>query len=153
VGRAPSTISRELRRNAPGSGAYRPFEGHRRATGRRARHHRRRVETNRELRQLVTELLAQRWSPRVWRSLVSTAWHKAAIVASYARCRPPNRGASPGQQPAATRMSPELSSTTRNVPSARMARPWTSLMPVTKVLTIPDDRMTALIVPPPMSAT
>jgi hypothetical protein len=91
--------------------------------------------------------------PRVWRSLVSTAWHKAAVVAPYARCWPPNRGASPGQQPMATRMSPELSSTTRNVPSARMARPWASLMPATRVVTIPDDRVTALIVPPPMSAT
>ena len=65
----------------------------------------------------------------------------------------PNRGARPSQQPVATRMSPELSSTTRNVPSARMARPWAALTPVTRVLTVPDDRVTALIVPPPMSAT
>src|SRR5215469_15330574 len=62
LGRAPSTISRELRRNATASG-YRPFEAHRRATTRRARSHRRRVESNHELRQLVAELLAQRWSP------------------------------------------------------------------------------------------
>jgi IS30 family transposase len=62
LGRPPSTISRELRRNATASG-YRPFEAHRRATGRRARSHRRRVEANSELRHLVAELLAQRWSP------------------------------------------------------------------------------------------
>jgi transposase, IS30 family len=62
LGRAPSTISRELRRNAT-AGGYRPFEAHRRATANRARHHRRRVETNDELRRLVAELLAQRWSP------------------------------------------------------------------------------------------
>jgi IS30 family transposase len=62
LGRAPSTISRELRRNAT-AGGYRPFEAHRRATARRARHHRRRVESNLELRHLVAELLAQRWSP------------------------------------------------------------------------------------------
>ncbi len=62
LGRAPSTISRELRRNAT-AGGYGPFEAHRRATTRRARHHRRRVETNEQLRQLVAELLAQRWSP------------------------------------------------------------------------------------------
>lgn len=62
LGRAPSTISRELRRNATASG-YRPFEAHRYATARRARSHRRRIETNRELRQLVAELVAQRWSP------------------------------------------------------------------------------------------
>jgi IS30 family transposase len=63
LGRAPSTISRELRRNAA-AGGYRPFEAHRRATARRARSHRRRIETNGELRQLVAELLAQRWSPQ-----------------------------------------------------------------------------------------
>ncbi len=63
LGRAPSTISRELRRNAAAAG-YRPFEAHRRATARRARSHRRRIETNGELRQLVAEFLAQRWSPQ-----------------------------------------------------------------------------------------
>jgi transposase, IS30 family len=64
LGRAPSTISRELRRNAAASGEYRPFEAHRRGTARRARSHRRRIETNGELGQLVAELLAQRWSPQ-----------------------------------------------------------------------------------------
>ena len=63
LGRAPSTISRELGRNATAR-CYRPFEAHRRATARRARHHPRRIETNGELRQLVAELLAQRWSPQ-----------------------------------------------------------------------------------------
>jgi transposase, IS30 family len=57
LGRAPSTISRELRRNTT-AGGYRPLEAHRRATARRARHHRRPVESNDELRQLVAELLA-----------------------------------------------------------------------------------------------
>ncbi len=47
LGRAPSTISRELRRNATAAG-YRPFEEHRRATANRARIHRRRAETNDE---------------------------------------------------------------------------------------------------------
>jgi transposase, IS30 family len=63
LGRAPSTICRELRRNAT-AGGYRPFEAHRRATARRARSHRRRIEANGELRQLVVEFLAQRWSPQ-----------------------------------------------------------------------------------------
>jgi IS30 family transposase len=62
--RAPSTISRELRRNATPAKGYRPFEAHRRATARRARHHRRRVDSNVELRQVISELLAQRWSPQ-----------------------------------------------------------------------------------------
>jgi IS30 family transposase len=40
LGRAPSRVSRELRRNATAAGC-RPFEAHRRAVARRARHHRR----------------------------------------------------------------------------------------------------------------
>ena len=64
LGRAPSTISRELRRNATASQRYRPFEAHRCATARRARHHQRRVDTSPELGQVVGELLAQRWSPQ-----------------------------------------------------------------------------------------
>lgn len=64
LGRSPSTISRELRRNSgPGRG-YRPFDAHRRATVRRARQHRRRVDTNSELGAVVGELLSQRWSPQ-----------------------------------------------------------------------------------------
>lgn len=64
LGRSPSTISRELRRNAPAGRDYQPFDAHRRATARRARHHRRRVDTNDRLGGVVTELLGQRWSPQ-----------------------------------------------------------------------------------------
>ena len=78
LGRAPSTISRELRRNATASG-YRPFEAHRRATANRARNHRRRVETSADLRQLVAELLAQRWSPeQISRALRTGRDHRRA---------------------------------------------------------------------------
>jgi transposase, IS30 family len=51
LGRAPSTVSRELRRNAIKGRGYRPFDAHRRATARRTRTHRRRIESNGELRQ------------------------------------------------------------------------------------------------------
>ena len=64
LGRAPSTVSREVRRNVSGRRGYRPFDAHRHATARRARQHRRRIETNVELRELIAELLAQRWSPQ-----------------------------------------------------------------------------------------
>ncbi|WP_439116816.1 IS30 family transposase [Mycolicibacter kumamotonensis] len=58
------TRPRELRRNTvPGRG-YRPFDAHRRATVRRARQHRRRLDTNSDLSAVVSELLAQRWSPQ-----------------------------------------------------------------------------------------
>ncbi|MFC6868043.1 IS30 family transposase [Haloechinothrix salitolerans] len=64
LGRVPSTISRELRRNSMTGRGYRPFDAHRRATARRARRPLRRVESNGQLRQLLAELLAQRWSPQ-----------------------------------------------------------------------------------------
>jgi IS30 family transposase len=64
LSRAPSTISRELRRNAPAGRGYQPFDAHRRATARRARHHRRRVDNNDHLSGVVTELFGQRWSPQ-----------------------------------------------------------------------------------------
>ena len=53
IGRAPSTVSRELRRNGRRDGTYRPFEAHRWAVMRRARRHPRRVETNPELGEAV----------------------------------------------------------------------------------------------------
>jgi IS30 family transposase len=65
VGRSPSTISRELRRNRSGGPlpGYCPFEAHRRACARRARRRERRIETNHDLGRVVAELLGQRWSP------------------------------------------------------------------------------------------
>jgi IS30 family transposase len=63
IGRAPSTVSRELRRNGRCDGTYRPFEAHRWAVIRRTRRHRRRIEMNAQLCTLVADLLAQRWSP------------------------------------------------------------------------------------------
>lgn len=64
LGRAPSTISRELHRNSRRDGQYRPFEAQRWAVQRRARRHQRRVDKNPALCDLIAELLAQRWSPQ-----------------------------------------------------------------------------------------
>jgi IS30 family transposase len=64
LGRAPSTVSRELRRNATQAREYRPFEAHRAAAARRARAHPRRTDTSSELMQVVGELLGKRWSPQ-----------------------------------------------------------------------------------------
>ncbi|WP_198345957.1 IS30 family transposase [Nesterenkonia alkaliphila] len=64
MSRSPSTISRELRRNRRKDGAYRPFEAHRQAVSKRARHHQRRLHTSPELAGVVDELLRQRWSPQ-----------------------------------------------------------------------------------------
>lgn len=64
LGRAASTVSRELRRNATVGSGYRPFDAHRLPTARRARHHRCRLDTHGDLRDIVAGLLAQRWSPQ-----------------------------------------------------------------------------------------
>lgn len=64
IGRSPSTVSRELRRNSATGGDYRPFDAHRLATARRGRRHARRLETNTELRQITLEMLHQRWIPQ-----------------------------------------------------------------------------------------
>ena len=63
LNRAPSTVSRELRRNSSVGRGYRPFDAHRQATARRARHPRRRVEIEPILRRSMVEMLRQRWSP------------------------------------------------------------------------------------------
>lgn len=64
LGRAPSTVSRELRGNTTAGCGYRPFDAHRLATARRARHHRSRLDTQGDLRDIVAGLLARRWSPQ-----------------------------------------------------------------------------------------
>jgi transposase-like protein len=61
--RAPSTVSREVRRNRHASGTYRPAWAHRPATARRARPRARRVATDAVLRQAVVSMLDRKWSP------------------------------------------------------------------------------------------
>lgn len=68
LGRSPSTISRELRRNGnsnlkPNHPSYGPFAAQRRAEQRRCRPKQRRIETCPELRDFIQERLHQRWSP------------------------------------------------------------------------------------------
>jgi IS30 family transposase len=64
LGRAPSTISRELQRNAhPGSGDYRPWAAQRRAAARRTRPKPGKLAGNPALRQAVAAGLGRRWSP------------------------------------------------------------------------------------------
>lgn len=65
LGRNPSTISRELRRNAEEStGQYRPFTAHRRAVGRRPRPGRGKLLADTELREFVEARLKKKWSPK-----------------------------------------------------------------------------------------
>jgi transposase, IS30 family len=63
LGRAPSTISRELRRNQTPEGGYRPFRAHRMAQARRRRPGRGKIRHDPVLARFVQERLDRRWSP------------------------------------------------------------------------------------------
>lgn len=64
LGRAASTVSRELRRNADDQGRYLPATAQRRTVERQSRPSRtRRVTRDEQLYRVVAELLAKRWSP------------------------------------------------------------------------------------------
>ena len=64
LGRSPSTISRELRRNGgEPAGRYRPFAAHRLAAERRARPGRGKLIRDPVLREFVQDRLKKKWSP------------------------------------------------------------------------------------------
>ena len=63
LGRAPSTIAREVSRNSTGRTQYRPFEAQRHAVARRGRNHVPRIDRQHRLFAEIDELLQQRWSP------------------------------------------------------------------------------------------
>ncbi len=63
LGRSPSTISRELRRNATQALGYLPYSAHRMAAVRRERPKERKLERVGRLRQYVGQGLRRRWSP------------------------------------------------------------------------------------------
>ncbi|MET7339656.1 IS30 family transposase [Nonomuraea sp. NPDC005650] len=64
LGRAPSTISREIRRNRhPGNGQYRPHAAQARADARRPRPKPGKIGQNPELRAYIQDHLHKRWSP------------------------------------------------------------------------------------------
>lgn len=63
IGRSPSTVSREFRRNVDGGGRYRPGVADRLAADRMPRPRRRRLLVDVELQAVVVALLGKRWSP------------------------------------------------------------------------------------------
>jgi len=63
IGRPPSTVSRELRRNVDEAGRYGPHAAQRKSDARMPRPRRRRVSTDVVLGAVVCELLTKRWSP------------------------------------------------------------------------------------------
>ena len=69
LGRAPSTVSRELRRNATASGRYTPHRAHQQARQRRLRSHPGKIASTPHLKLIIQELLQRHWSP------TQIAWH------------------------------------------------------------------------------
>ena len=63
LGRSPSTISREIRRNGDRDGRYRPHRAEHAARARAARPRLRRIARDAVLREAVAGLLQKRWSP------------------------------------------------------------------------------------------
>jgi transposase, IS30 family len=63
VGRAPSTVSRELRRNLDEAGRYGPHAAQRKSESRMPRPRPRRVDNDAVFGAAVCELLGRRWSP------------------------------------------------------------------------------------------
>ena len=61
--RAPSTVSREVRRNSGATGKYRPFHAHKLARNRRVRERVTKIAANPQLREAIEDLLQRRWSP------------------------------------------------------------------------------------------
>jgi IS30 family transposase len=63
LGRAPSTISREIRRNSDQDGRYRPHHAEQAARQRACKPRNRRIAIDSVLAEVVQRLLAKRWSP------------------------------------------------------------------------------------------
>jgi IS30 family transposase len=63
LGRAPSTISREIRRNSDPDGRYRPHHAEHAARRRAGKPRKRRIAVDEVLAEVVQRLLAKRWSP------------------------------------------------------------------------------------------
>lgn len=63
LGRAPSTISREIRRNSDPDGRYRPHHAEHAARRRACKPRKRRIALDTVLAEAVQRLLAKRWSP------------------------------------------------------------------------------------------
>ena len=63
LGRSPSTVSREVRRNSGVTGKYLPFHAHKLARNRRARERPGKIAGNPRLRAEIHALLMKRWSP------------------------------------------------------------------------------------------
>ena len=82
LGRAPSTISRELARNSTPQLGYLPYGAHRLASARRTRPRCRKLHTDGPLRDYVSTKLIERWSPEQVSLRLAKDFHGDASMAT-----------------------------------------------------------------------
>jgi len=92
LGRAVSTVARELQRNTSADGSYRPHAAQAMAQARRPRPKQRMLERDGELRGLVQGYLDQRWSPeQIAHELDAAHGRKMSVETVYQALYSPQR--------------------------------------------------------------
>ena len=92
LGRAASTVARELNRNRASDGVYHPFTAHALMRARRPRPKRRRLERETGLRGLVQQYLDKRWSPeQIAHELTAQHGERIAVETIYQALYAPSR--------------------------------------------------------------
>lgn len=92
LGRAASTVSRELTRNLASDGVYHPFTAHALMRARRPRPKPRRLEMESGLRVLVQQGLDKRWSPeQIAHDLAAEHGERIAVETIYQALYAPSR--------------------------------------------------------------
>lgn len=92
LGRAVSTVARELNRNRASDGGYHPFTAHALMRTRRPRPKPRRLEVDGSLRVLVQQYLDKRWSPeQIAHELAVTHGRPIAVETIYQALYSPRR--------------------------------------------------------------
>lgn len=92
LGRAVSTVARELTRNRASDGVYHPFTAHALMRARRPRPKQRRLETDTGLRSLVQHYLDMRWSPeQIAHELATEHGESIAVETIYQALYAPSR--------------------------------------------------------------
>jgi transposase, IS30 family len=91
LGRAVSTVTRELKRNVTPKGSYHPWSANEMAWARRSRPRKRLLESDLELRELVQGYLDKRWSPeQIAHKLRTKHGRRLAVETIYQALYDPN---------------------------------------------------------------
>jgi transposase, IS30 family len=144
LGRAPSTISRELARNSSPKLGYLPYAAHRAAVARRPRPKQRRLLVSGPLRDYVVAGLARRWSPeqishRLVKDFADEPRMRVATETIYQAIYVQARGALKKELIATLRRG-RVARKPRREPTRRTPRFVTPMVPIRQRPTEADDR-------------